>query len=887
LKKIALLFLIAFFSVGMAACNQIPDEVIDCLENPDAPECQICEDGYVLEGTECVPQDEPVECEDGYQEINGQCVLLDNRTTEEILVDYIVDNFDQTGDLTFLSTTMEAMDFSEALTITTELNFNVTDDGEEHYITSTVTDAYLEDTVNGDMMKRHLVLDFDGEMDLSFELIYHEVATGVHVYVDMSSLFDALAEEDQELANVLNWIGLGEDWVVFRFDDSLEQVIQLEVLSDMMTTLLFSEIGEISFTDFQENELEADLGFDLNQYGFDLGAMVDLLIEEDYDSLELMIQAIDVEGIQLHLDHLNVAWRLEHIVRQVEADLVAEGFTVTKINLLHTATYDELTEVATLINDPIDRTLGTVAFFESLTEEELTTLVQTLLIHNLYEQLQMGIDPMEVPSMQQGLLDFLTSHETALNDEGVAATAMIAYIQTNGLQDFLDNYLTEAEFRDVVEALVFPEVEALMNAIDSEEALEYIMDRIWGDPHVTALLADINSDPYLVLPVDTMILATNLMAIDFDAFASEMVDPELLATAIYEGPVAYDTFLQGLDATAPNMVLVLELFSPSVEMLQPYMMYVDDAIYAMDNLSLFEDFIDPAYYMDDVFDVEVIKTEDVDVLMIMEIDGVSYAQIFNDLTDQLGIYLAGFDTIPYPFDDEWNCTVMDCTPPDFGSVLAELTQVGATEMHMLMDPSNPSWMEMGIDFTEFANYVVGQDSYNNSIVNDLSLTVTIEDTATIELPVATETAVVNDVVNDLAKFAITNEAYNMLGDYAEYYAQNPTELPALIGTEVALEDIDFLRLSQAFDLVNSNIAVSATDFTIELFWIDGAPVFDEPLSLSVLAALWLDGNLQSEAGYDFMVDAVDDTTFDVTRLFMYYMFQDEYDYYKDDYGMYN
>ena len=78
----------------------------------------------------------------------------------------------------------------------------------------------------------------------------------------------------------------------------------------------------------------------------------------------------------------------------------------------------------------------------------------------------------------------------------------------------------------------------------------------------------------------------------------------------------------------------------------------------------------------------------------------------------------------------------------------------------------------------------------------------------------------------------------------------------------------------------------ATDFEIHLVWIDGADVFDAPVSLSSLAPFWLDGNLQSAAGYNFMVDAVDDSTWSVTRLFLYYMFQDD-SYNEHDEGMYN
>ena len=1342
MKKIALFFLVALFSLGMAACNNVPEDVDECIEDPTLPQCQICEDGYELQGTECVPVDEPLECEDNEQVINGECVEIVVKTPEEILVDFIVDECNQNGDLTFLSAAFEAMDFSEAMTVTTDVNFNITADGETNYFEGTIVDAYIMDEVNGDMMKRHIILDVNSEFQLDFEVIYHEVATGVHVYIAPESLLAALTEDNPEALMVLNWIGLNEDWIVFEFDDSLEQIIQIEVLKDMMVSLFFSEFGESVFTDFQEDELEVQIGFDLNQYGFDLGAMMDELIEEDFDSLELLIDGIDVEGIQLHIDHLHFAWRLEELVREVEAELLAAGFDVSKIDLLHTAVYDENTEMATLINDPIDRTLGTIAFFESITEQEIGDIIEEvvkpLLEEELYNSLQrdfnpdnlaedfravlveeelflvenwtegvtydpvaelalydslgpvaywmqlteeqrsiihwaiddgndawivhelrnfaeeddhyrwyytrwehevdilnlnnelmnfingnvqaitdntdfdgvqiqedmnmydeayrwffdadpylreelfdvvnlpgnegyvdvynelfhlanegwsynwyyrnweghyihpdwvddvlmdlieshtnyledeysinpadyingisaqggidwfMGLDEFDreviieismffgehnehywvvdelVRAMEQGgyfwwfgrqeerydieyidyevaefieynygyalglgidpdqwitdiydygamewynmlsendqglfadlheanqyswnswsvevflsvvtgegeysmcygdwqhcmdpemmteilvnliddydfyflaegydvpaliaeiemygaldwyrfhadmqdieildmiheeahrpyelmwtiediiesedeLIEFLTSHETALNDAGLDATGWLAYLEANGLQDFVENELTVADIELILETLVYIEIEDLLQAIEDEELLEYLMDRIWGDPHVTELLTMINDDPEIELPIDTMIIAQNMMAIDFDALVNESVDFEAFVEAIYNGPTDYEAFIVANEGDAPNLSLILELFGPGVEMLQPYMIYVDDALYAVDGLMVFEQFIDPAYYMDDIFDVEVVATENVEVLMIMEMDGIAYAQIFDDLTEQLGIYLAGFQTLPFPYDDEWNCMELNCEEPEFNQILAQLTQVGMTEMHMLMDPSDPTWMEMGLDFTDFVNYLFSFDGMEPPVANDVSITITMQDNADIQLPDdPLEIAVANDVADDLARFAMTKEAFDILEDFAYYYEMSPTELVPLVGTQVALADIEFLRFSQAFNLENSYIEVTATDFEIYLEWIDGAPVFNNPVALSDLLPLWLDGNLQSAAGYEFMVDQIDDSTWSVTRLFLYYMFQDDYNEY--DEGMYN
>ena len=205
---------------------------------------------------------------------------------------------------------MMNMDMSTGATMQTEIDFEVTEDIDEvHYVNAVITDKFVYD-VAGDTVERNIDVDVDGEIEVQFSIIFQEVATGVHVYLEYRPIVDAISAQEPMVATTMGWVGLDDTWMLFKADDSLANVVELAIVKDMLVSALFSEIGEMFFYDFQENTLEPEIGFDLNQYGVDLGLLVDKIIEEDWTTVETMLQGINVEGIVWHADAMYVEMQL-------------------------------------------------------------------------------------------------------------------------------------------------------------------------------------------------------------------------------------------------------------------------------------------------------------------------------------------------------------------------------------------------------------------------------------------------------------------------------------------------------------------------------------------------------------------------------------------------
>lgn len=1388
MKKLVLLLAAFVLAITLAACNRDLSDLQICLDDPTAPECQTaCPTGQELVGTECLdvcPTGEHREgtacvidtlsCPSGQSEVDGACVLDDTRTPEEIAIDLLIANYD--GDMTFLSTAMVNMHFENALTMTSEFNFEVTEDIDEvHYIEAIIIDSFVYDETSGDMIKRDIYLDVDDEQTLDFAVILHEVPTGVHVYIEAAPIITLMTEGNPMALNTLNWVGFDDQWAVFELDDSLQNVVELSVLKDMVVALFFSEMGETFFTDVQENQIEEMLGFDLSQYGVDLGLLVDTIIEENWDGVdgvEDQIDGIEFENIALHLDAVYVAPHLLELVENYETDLRAAAWPYdTLVAMLEVSTWNAVDEVweATLPVDPLDGskafleamtepqleqfidlvvkpsieeavydqlineyvpemldqrmhdliqenegflathwpessptfdssaemlsvdTLGAVAYWNSKTEEEQgviwwsvdhmyngwvvheleearndrwdeydyffrrnqeewdinyiqtefvnflnnngaefsttysidvsmwVTDINNMGVHTFYRDLDMMdvdaiyavgtngsndhfmhiidmlgmvyddyaygyhfmldedtwsddwvvsqltmlindhtgylmdeysidanvliteitnsggiewylnmassdvknalrdiadfngqhgrfewfielldemyehqdrvhiwygraverrrlqyfqeevvsyidnseawftantiyssndwlveiendglqawweqldsaeitaikdslddtntyprwaieelmdmdtnpdmyaftygtwdncyninmlderlynlvdyyvnyIDDNNPPSVSENMIqdiedygaiefylymadedeleileeladmdtwqretlkkiediirfeedlyNLIMVHETELEAGLFPATAALPLLDPSsgtyiGVQDYLSTVLMPEHIGLAFDIFVYPPVEGLHAAIEADEVPEFIMDEFFTDPHVLAAITELGVNEVF----DHTIIATNMMAIDFDLLETELetFDFEALAMAIREGQTEYDTYVATL-TTFPNIQEILEVFSPTVASINEYMVYVDDIEYAFESLTLFDQFIDLEYYLDDVVDVTPTRTEDAEMLMTFEIDGLGYATLFSDFTDQLGIYLDGFNTIEdYPYDDEWNCiNPIDCTPPDFASIIGELTTLGDVMGHVKFDPADLTWVELGIDVTDlldglvadnYAEYLVDHPSYTPhpdddmiTGVNEFSFTVTLENSSTIALPAPTDTDNVNEIVEDIAKFGITMEAYDILRDYARYYESNPLMLVEdLYNSPVMLEDIDFMEFSAAFDLEMSYIEITVPmlpnpvpelpdipdvanmDYEVVLYWIDGTLVHDDAVGIQDILPLYVDGDLVSEAGFNTLVGMVDETNWHMMKLFAYYLMED-------------
>jgi hypothetical protein len=1300
----------------------------------------------------------------------------------EILANYIVDNWD--GSLQFLGLTMANMDLSSAMNMSFDLSFVVTEDiDESHYIEASVTDQYLYEET-GDTLHRTIDLDIDGEQQLTMSMIYQEVETGLHVYIEYRPIFDLLYMENPEMIDTLGWVGFDDEWALFQLDDTLQNVIQVEVVKEMLVALFFSEMGDYFFTDLQEQMIEEAIGFHLNQYGVDLGAFIDLLIEEDFDAAELMLQDVETDNIVLHIDHLYLAWQLNDFLMMYETELSTAGFVMSQLDLLDTATEDPITGEVTLskltVDSKPDPMYGTQVFFEQMTEAQFDILVEHAIkpfieemvyfgissdlvpdnldsdmemiltnyqdfladhwpmssspfdyatelaalqaadaltywkdltyeerdvfqqaienhfrgwsvwnlqdyfyngydfqpmlvrygeefdvelleqnvkglindnaiyvsdnyegfdvsvwitgideegllfwyqnlspeekdmiqviynlpgmepyngviddlehysmrpwdyqywyqyeygqissenvtwdieeilwnnqdyfetdygynvqdlideIHSydhkaiewylyhtdsamrdhLYEASQMmwddhymwtleelnnlywnnydyevfygrseemfdywylsgefeqliwnnqgyldstypGVDyiawidavwadglpmfwdslsqtekdiledisnqndgwyrwPIELMIMRDNnpegfriaecnwgwcldetsmtedmtqllndfsgylsdngydattmianisaygitnwymmlddharevleevsnmanweyevlnslwdmmyteddLINFISSHETALNDLGFPATAALTSLQTDGLQAYVENVLTIADVEALFDSLVYPELEALSTAFTDGEVPEYLMDLIFNDPHVDALLGQLSPtpefDPFDVL--DMTNLQANLLAVDFDALALETVDLELLFDAIYNGSATYATFMTGLETTAPNSELILSLFAPAVESLQPYMYVVDEFNYAMDGLSIFEPYFNMTYWLDDSdMDMDLAVTDDFYIETEMTMTPIMYQVVVQDLLDDINTYLSGFEIIPFPYDSEWECLPSTdpnydpyCEDMDIADLMSLLAQFGDIGMLITYDPSNPTWMEMQVQLADLLD-AIAQENYdmissepgfvpdnNNDIitgVTDASITITMGEGGTVTMPAPADVDDVNAIADEFGKFGIAMFARDYLRDLMWYYENNPSELADLIlaGNQTySVNEFYAIRTSAAFDNEASEISVvvdvvnQTAEFSVTLYWIDGTEALDGTISLNDFEALFnMDNELQGQAAYDQMKAFVNEDNYRLTKLWLMFLLQeDDHDVYKDN-GMY-
>lgn len=1290
----------------------------------------------------------------------------------EVLANYIVDNWD--GSLAFLGLTMANMDFSTAMNLSVEVDFEITqNETDVHFIHAMVTDQFLYEET-GDTMHREIMLDIDGEMQLTLNMIFQEVETGVHVYIEYRPILEMIASQDPGTIDMLGWVGFDDQWALFELDDSLETVVEVAVIKDMIVSLFFSEMGEMFFYDTQEEVIEEAIGFDLTQYGVDLGAFIDLLIEEDFVAAEAMLQNIQAENILLHIDHMYIAWQLHDFFLEYETELLNDGFDTSKLDLLDTATYNETTEEME-VNMPIDPLDGTQAFFESLTELELESIVEVIIkpafemmvyggltedlnpewleydfemmltdfadfleenwpqesapfvlqdeldelalngaiaywynltwdeqsifwwaidhhntgwsvwqlddyldrqhefrpelrrygmevdiymlegnitglinsnvqylldnhsgfdatiwlqaiedmgvirwfaeltpeerdmvgeIYNLpgmemfggsvdelswlaerpweyqffyegygntlgvdhatwtIEDLLMrhesyltdeysydvgaliqeingydhkvvewyrdyatqdqrdhlweiadfeyedhifwtletlddiyyspydyyvfygraeerydtqyledeiswllndyhdyvfdtyGIDTndwandiyyggvinwynnlseadrnilseislmddmwyrwsVELLEMynehpenysygmcnwdycfedewvqedlinllennagflmdegydvtylvstiesvgvlewytfytdgylmdllhemaewgqwrydilytiedlvrsEEDLLDFLYTHETELNAIGFDATQKIADLEMYGLQVFVADYLSEADIELLMDTYLYPEIDALFAAIDDGEVPEFLIATFFGNPHVQLLLDEIeNMEDFpldMILEFDS--LEANLLALDFDALIMETVDLEALLTAIYEGPTAYETFMQGLELTAPNSELILSLFTPAVAELQPLMVFVDDFNYAMDGLSVFEHYFTPEYWLDDSgMDIDLDVTDELYVETTMVMDPIMYQVVADDLFADINTFLSGFQTLPFPYDVNWECIDGiddDCDDLELDNLMAMLTQFGDIQVNMTFDPSDPTWMQLQLDVTDFLDVIVDEaytrmmddpyyepNEYDDvwTAVNNATITVTMSEGGAVVMPADADVDNVNEIAYEGGKSAIAMFARDYLRELVWHYEMNPTELADLIlagPATYSVSEFYFIRTTQAFDNDMSTIGVTIdmsnpldpkAEFSLTLYWIDGTEALDGSVSLAEFMVLFNDSNdLIGQAAYDTMVGFVNADNYNMTKLWLMLVLQED-DYYRDDY----
>lgn len=941
--------------------------VIDEVEDVTCPEGQHTDDG-----TTCVV--DPLVCTDGYHEEDEACVP--NEGTElyrSMAIDTLITQMDNSP--VFLGTIMQNMTFDQGMEIKFEIDLEVTKDVD---VVETLN-VVIIDTMVGNMVQREVSMDLDGEM-IDFAIYYETNDNGgVNLYIQPGMFLEALRTTDPDAAEKLEWVGFDKEWAVFEFDETLDTMIQMDVLRDMLSTMFFNEMGVAYFYEIQ-TELEEELQLDLSLYGIDLGLLIDNVLAEEYDAAQLAIESIDTEGLTLHIDLLYVAPAIFSYLEDYETELKAEGFAYdTLAPLLDTShwNYDDPSEDVLVLDVPLDGATGTEAFLTALTETDKTALVEVFkgmveeeAFYNFTYEMELGywakndfaaifinhefdfvelfgqtrytevralfgdytyseydifaawnaLTPEEVEWIKNSTMygdysminayyevsdymylatdtvDFLTTHKVVLDAAGVPTQVWIDAINTNGLEMWVDG-LEAADFAPLFDTYLYTFIDDLEAAYAADNGIDFVFETIFSNPHTALLLAELQGNPLF----DTDAMIANMVAIDWNLIGSEDLSLEELGMAIQEGPESFAAFLVANATTAPNMVLYLEIFEPAVTSVQPYMMYVDDMQYALEGLSAFDDLLDPMFYTDYILDLEMTNTDDITLLVEMEIDGLGYATLFDAFAEDLNSYLSGFTTMELPYDEDWVCIddseFSECEDVDVTFVKQILLGLDSSYITLELDPSNLTWTNIDLDFTPLLNGLV-EAGYEEEVammlendatwtiengydyatgVNVATVSVSMREVSSLDTPAVADTANVNDIASDFGKFLVASEGYSMLQNIFDIYIveDDYSALVALFNTPTYLSDIEGLYINGAFDseisffVVTGNpMSPSTLQVELELFWIDGTEVFTEGLGLNDLLPLFLEDDMISEAAYDILVSYADEDTFSLTRVWL-------------------
>lgn len=961
MKKIISLFLIALFTITLAGCDlfgddtEIPEEILDCILNPDAEGCEI---------------------DPG-----------DTRTAAEILADAITDNWD--GDITHLNTLMDLMDFSESMEIVTEFRFDVVDENNDPFLINVVmTDSFLF-LATGDVLERHLALNIDGTY-IETTMIFEEIATGVTIYVEVSDLVDEWEVEEPEITDIMTVLGIDQDWLKFTFDDTLANMVEIEVMKEILLDILYNEKGATVFIDLQA-EILSEIGVDLSTYSLNLDALMTLLETGDYTGFRAGIAAINWDGLLLALDAELVAPNIEDFLTEFSAEFLAEGWVIA-------------TEIAYI------QANGTEAWLGTLTDEEMATLLNMIpesdwrLVEQTINTLRNDIPRQVVSTMvlptsdpdTGAVISWSSNRPAIIDDTGVVVrpvtddydgwVELIATVQVGDeqKQEYFQLYVPPVNETGAIDEYDYYELEEHDDPVG-----DYLKDTV---------------DVYEIIQF-VKALKDALVALDYTAIELEEVDLELLADAIYESRAAFDLFVVGLATTAPEHADLLEAFSPIIGYVEDHIFMVD-VKYALDNLTMFEDYLTFAYYVDNNYvDLTIGQSPTFEIVTTATLEPNAFGTLFVDLVGTASNYLDGFTEFEIPYLEHLHCPVGETCEDwdDYDRIVARLNEVSYLDVVTTYDPATPGEIEMDIDFTDFLDAVINitwyddelldraveklerqmpwqviavidlptadvdnnativwtsndpglitaagvvtappaddwdrwvdltavvtvgtetetlyfqvhvppvnatdvGDEYNNdpwyeegngifdlTSITDVSLTITVKDTATVTLPTVTED--LNVIAEDFARFSLSIIAHDYAYQISKYYIENPADLVTDFGLTGATKSLSYyeevFRVSKAFDHDLSEIVIGGTllapTFSIELFWIDGTEVFDAPLTLAELALMFGEnqGGPATNVIFQNYVDEVNEPNFNMTKLLFVFIFNDNNNDEEEDYN---
>jgi len=850
MKKIVSL-LVAFLLVfTLAACgdnNQVPDDILDCFANPDDPDCEIPDEvDCVLnpDSPDCqvdctvtpddpacavdctvtpddpacavdctitpndpacavdctitpndpacavdcnvTPDDPscPVVCDDGYQEILGQCVLIDNRTPEEILVDAILANWD--GSMDHVDAAMELLDLEDAMEYSIEFNLEVVDgDGDTHVANVMSHDTYVYGDY--DMMHRLIEVDFDGEM-FEMEVILEETSQGANIYYNTDFLKGMLLtienDPNGDIQDALDTFDANGTWFMFRFDDSLANLVEIEVLKEMFIEAFNAEFGENFFYEFQD-EIEAEMGQDLElDYNINLGLFMEYVFDEDWVNAETHLDNIDWDGLLFDLDQQYLVPEIHDLLEEYLAEM-----------LILDPTFDVLAH-----HNALDM-LGTIDYLDSLTEEEILFFAEVFVDEDFAEVL-------------------------------------------------------EAHYDDELQELIFYKLATDMEFVNG--------------------LYDI---PGLNVPMFTQAM----MDLDFDAFYLENADLSMLPMNIYNGQMAFDAYVTNLALTAPYTASLLAPFSGTVLELEEYMVIIDDISYGFENLNMFAEYFDVAYYIENdmlLFNMEA--SEELELSTSITLDASESTTLFSDLMADVYVYLDGFQSFEMPYIEIINCPAgeTECLPfAEYAEIVGMLGTLGDTVVTATYDPINTTNMEINFDFTSFLNSLIMMDDMNDSSIVDASITITVSESDGFDVPLEADVTDLNMLAEDFAKFSLVMKAYNYLEDAVEVIG-----LPTM-SEEFSLSDFEYeFAYSYAFDDELSKVIVTyeevlgipVLNYEIDLYWLDGTQVFDQALGLDELALVLGQGmGAPDRVSYLAFIDYINEDNYNTTKLLLMYLWEQE------------
>ncbi len=798
----------------------------------------------------------------------------------------------------------------------TEFNLQLTDtwneeDGEETKIFNLIITDNYQYLETGTIMHRNMTINVEGEMHF-IDFMFEEVDTGVVVYVNVEDIVDIMVAEGAEVDVLMTTIGADEDWLMFRFDDTLDNMVELEVMRDMIADIFFLEVGATFFYDLQD-EIDLELGLNLSDYGVDLGMFVEYLLTEDYAAAELMMDTIEYEELVFDLDAIHLVPELINFLTDYAVDLDAAGFpTATKILFLQ---------------DPLN---GTQAFLEGLTDAEIVILLDVLvdaeiddeeapdfsdmfeayldgeldhfIVMFILEQPDVVFDLREIPSFDFDVYkaamdpsefeemiydldqDYVVPEMVQLlewNESYLYSQGFDVWVKSNELEEFGSLYffdnLTPGEITALMQAMDWQYfdnnddyivIEDFYNSYVLGDHDQFIVEFVIGSPNISAGLRSFPGIDY-----DLFVFAMDNL--DYDAFYLEEIDLELLAEAIRGGESEFDIYLTELDATAPETASILDAFRGTVLELEEVMIYVEDFIYVLDNINIFEEYLDLQYYLDnDMVTYALETTEDFEIETTITFDASESSQLYVDLIAEVYWFLDDMESFEMPYVDHINCpTGETCdTFEDYLTVIADLDQLGYVELVALYDPSNPDELTMLLDLTNFAQSVHTLEELNGTI-DDISVKFTVREAGTVTLP--TETSNMNDIAQDFAKVSLNFMTYDFVRDALEYYVDNPGEFA--IGN-FALDSYDgYITPSLAFDANMSYITVGGSflspTISCTLYWADGTQVFTEPITLAYLDVM-MAGDFPTAADYQTLLSKVDDANWNMTKMIIVFLFSD-------------